>query len=137
MSNSESFAVARPSPRGFISTLMLGGLCAALALMAQSTNFSDPKHASFVRPAMVRRIDPPMMVRLIDPPATASVYDQESTMSAAQLLGRWDALITEASKRFHLPKAWIRAVMARESGGRTMLGKDMPIVSQAGAAHGL
>ncbi|MCK8279230.1 lytic transglycosylase domain-containing protein, partial [Erwinia amylovora] len=46
---------------------------------------------------------------------------------------RWDATITEASQRFHVPKAWIRAVMAHESGGRTMLGQDRPIVTRAGA----
>ena len=49
------------------------------------------------------------------------------------MLNRWDGIITEASQRFHVPKAWIRAVMARESGGRTMLGEDKPIVSSAGA----
>jgi len=32
-----------------------------------------------------------------------------------------------------VPKAWIRTVMAHESGGRTMLGEDRPIVSRAGA----
>ena len=42
-------------------------------------------------------------------------------------------MITEASQRFHVPKAWIRAVMRQESGGRTMLGEDQPIVSRAGA----
>ena len=32
-----------------------------------------------------------------------------------------------------MPKAWIRAVMARESGGRTMLAEGQPIISRAGA----
>jgi membrane-bound lytic murein transglycosylase B len=54
-------------------------------------------------------------------------------MSPSQLMGRWDGIITEASRRFHVPKTWIRAVMARESGGRTMLGEGKPIVSSAGA----
>jgi hypothetical protein len=49
------------------------------------------------------------------------------------LINRWDAIISEASQRFHIPRAWIRAVMARESGGRTMLGENQPIVSRAGA----
>ncbi|MBA2587412.1 MAG: lytic transglycosylase domain-containing protein [Alphaproteobacteria bacterium] len=74
------------------------------------------------------------MLRLIDATdVQPSAYDEESTMSAKQLLNRWDATITEASQRFHVPKAWIRAVMAHESGGRTMLGQDKPIVSRAGA----
>jgi Transglycosylase SLT domain len=126
VSDSKSLAVAELSSRWFMRTLILGGLCAAAALMTQSANF-NAKPA-----AIVRR---PMMVRMIVPPAPVqpSAYDKESTMSAGQLLERWDAVITEASKRFHVPKAWIRAVMARESGGRTMLGENMPIVSQAGA----
>jgi hypothetical protein len=121
----KSIAVAKPSPRGFTHTLILGGLCAAAALMMQNANF-DGKHE-----AIARR---PILVRLIDGSAVQpSAFDEESTMSASQLLGRWDATITEASQRFHVPKTWIRAVMAHESGGRTMLGEDRPMVSPAGA----
>lgn len=124
MSDSESIAIAEP--RWLMRTLILGGLCAAAALMAQNVNFSANPDAIVRRPVMVRLIDPPA-------PMQPSVYDEEATMSSAQLLGRWDAAIADASQRFHVPKAWIHAVMARESGGRTMLGKDMPIVSRAGA----
>jgi hypothetical protein len=122
VSDSKFIAVAKSLSR--MRILMLGGLCAAAALMAQSANFSAKPAA------IVRR---PMMVRMIAPPAPPSAFDEESTMSAAQLLGRWDEAITEASQRFHVPETWIRAVMARESGGRTMLGENMPIMSQAGA----
>ncbi|HEY0265141.1 MAG TPA: lytic transglycosylase domain-containing protein, partial [Rhizomicrobium sp.] len=66
-------------------------------------------------------------------PVQPSAFDEESTMTPAQLLNRWDGTVTEASRRFHVPKAWIRAVMQRESGGRTMLGQDRPMVSSAGA----
>jgi hypothetical protein len=123
----KSIAVAKPSPRGFTHTLILGGLCATAALMMQTANFTvSGKHE-----AIVRR---PILVRLIDGSAVQpSAFDEESTMSASQLLGRWDAAITEASQRFHVPKAWIRAVMAHESGGRTMLGEDQPMVSRSGA----
>ena len=125
MSDSESIAVAKPSPRGFMRTLMVGGLCAAAVLTMQGNHFTKPG-------AVVRR---PMLVRLIGGPVLMqpSAYDEEATMTPSQLLGRWDATITEASQRFHVPKAWIRAVMAHESGGRTMLGQDRPIVSSAGA----
>jgi hypothetical protein len=126
VSVSESIAVAKFSSRGLTRTLILVGLCAAAILMAQGAIFSAKQDAIVRRPIMVRLIDPPA-------PAQPSVYDEEAAMSSAQLLARWDATITEASQRFHVPKAWIRAVMARESGGRTMLGEDMPIVSQAGA----
>lgn len=78
-----------------------------------------------------------MLVRLIDaaqPKAVEpSAYDVESGMSSSQLLNRWDSVITEASQRFHVPAAWIRAVMRQESGGRTMLAANKPIVSRAGA----
>jgi len=121
----KSVSVAKPSPRGFTHTLILGGLCAAAALMMQNANFGG-KHEVIAR----RQI----LVRLIDGSAVQpSAFDEEATMSASQLLGRWDATITEASQRFHVPKAWIRAVMAHESGGRTMLGEDRPMVSPAGA----
>jgi hypothetical protein len=83
---------------------------------------------------IVRR---PVLMRLISAPAPApvqpSAFDEESTMSPAQLLNRWDAVMLEASNRFHIPQAWIRAVMRQESGGRTMLGEGQPIVSRAGA----
>jgi hypothetical protein len=121
VSDSKSAAVAKSLSR--MRILMLGGLCAAAALTASANFSTEPA-------AIVRR---PMMVRMIAPPTPPSAYDEESTMSSVQLLARWDEAITEASQRFHVPKAWIRAVMARESGGRTMLGENMPIVSQAGA----
>src|SRR5258708_40263323 len=54
-------------------------------------------------------------------------------MSRAHLIGRWHAMITRAASRFDVPKAWIREVMRQESGGRTMLGEGLPIVSRAGA----
>ena len=128
MSDHKSIAVAKPSPRGFTRTLILGGLCATAALMLQTANFD----VGGGHEAIARR---PILVQLIDGsgPVQPSAYDEESTMSSSQLLGRWDAAITEASQRFHVPKAWIRAVMAHESGGRTMLGEGKPIVSRAGA----
>ena len=133
MSDSETIAFAKPSPRGFMRTLILGGLCATAALMLQTANFNGGHEAVARRPILIRLISEP--VRLIDGsgPVQPSAYDEESTMSSSQLLGRWDALIGEASQRFHVPKPWIRAVMAHESGGRTMLGEDKPIVSRAGA----
>ncbi len=47
-------------------------------------------------------------------------------------LDRWQPLIAEASQRFGIPEAWIRAVMHAESGGQTML-DGQPITSPAGA----
>lgn len=47
-------------------------------------------------------------------------------------IAAWRPVIDEASARFGVPVAWIVAVMAAESGGRTHLG-GRPIVSRAGA----
>ncbi len=66
-------------------------------------------------------------------PKPVSEFATESAMSSAQLMNRWDPLIAEAAKQFSIPAAWIRAVMHRESGGRTMLGEGRPIKSKAGA----
>jgi len=54
-------------------------------------------------------------------------------MHFSQLMGRWNPFIVEASKRFGVPPVWIRAVMQVESGGRTMLGENRPMLSSAGA----
>jgi hypothetical protein len=117
--------VSQPSLGGFLAALLLGGLCIMAAWLMQES------HVPGARP--IAR--PEVLVRLISKPVTLqpSAYDEESAMSAAQLLNRWDGIIGEASKRFHVPAAWIRAVMAHESGGRTMLGENQPIVSRAGA----
>ncbi|NJO35956.1 MAG: lytic transglycosylase domain-containing protein [Rhodospirillales bacterium] len=47
-------------------------------------------------------------------------------------IDRWRDFIAEASRRFGVPEAWIRAVMQAESGGRTIL-DGRPITSPAGA----
>ena len=129
MSDSKSVSVAVPktSSRGFTRTLILGSFCAIAALTMQSMNFNKPHGRTAVRPpALFRLVGQPQ-------PVLPSAYDEEATMGPVQLINRWDAFITEASQRFHVPKAWIRAVMVRESGGRTMLGDNQPIISSAGA----
>ncbi len=127
MSNLSAVANLRPSPRAFARALMLGALFVAAALSLPAINLHSTSQGSVVRR--------PILIRLIDAatPAPAPVYDQEHHMSQAQLLNRWDAFVSEASQRFHVPKAWIRAVMRQETGGRTVLAADQPIVSRAGA----
>lgn len=66
-------------------------------------------------------------------PLPQTTFDQEQTMGARQLVDRWTPAITEASARFNIPATWIRAVLQTESGGRTMLGENRPIISRAGA----
>lgn len=54
-------------------------------------------------------------------------------MSPQQLLDRWQPLVQDAARKFHVPAAWLWAVMRRESAGRTVLADGRPIVSAAGA----
>jgi soluble lytic murein transglycosylase-like protein len=140
MSKSVSFAAARPSSRGFINTLFFGSLCVATAMAAHNTTIAMHPHARVAvvhQPILTQLIVPsevPMPMSVSVPqPTPAPAHDQESGIGPARLLHRWDNIITEASQRFHVPQAWIRAVMARESGGRTMLRENKPIVSRAGA----
>lgn len=66
-------------------------------------------------------------------PAQPSVFEEEAAMSSKELLDRWQPFIAEAAKKFDLPESWIRAVMQRESGGRTMMAENTPIASAVGA----
>ena len=54
-------------------------------------------------------------------------------MPPGALMARWDPVILQASRKFRIPADWIRAVMRQESGGRTMLAENIPIVSAVGA----
>ena len=64
--------------------------------------------------------------------AAQSEFAKEQAMSLAQLMDRWAPHIKEASSRFGVAEAWIRAVIRMESGGRTLL-DNKPITSHAGA----
>lgn len=59
---------------------------------------------------------------------SAAQFDQETTVRLQDL----QPFIDEASDRFGVPEAWIRAVIAAESGGRTTM-NGLPITSPAGA----
>jgi soluble lytic murein transglycosylase-like protein len=56
----------------------------------------------------------------------------EPIVATDAALDRWRGFIAEASRRFRVPEAWIRAVMQAESVGRTVL-DGRPITSRAGA----
>jgi soluble lytic murein transglycosylase-like protein len=60
-------------------------------------------------------------------------YQTEQAMGPAQLVERWKLFTDQAARRIGLPAVWIKAVMIEESGGRTMLAENTPIVSSAGA----
>lgn len=67
------------------------------------------------------------------PKRTASVFSQELTMPTSELINRWDPFVAEASRKFGVSEAWIKAVMRVETGGRTVQAGDHPITSRAGA----
>jgi soluble lytic murein transglycosylase-like protein len=116
-----------------LSTVVLA-VAALYILHPQSTphaarlQMSIPVRA-VVRTAAVMPKTPPRPTIITKP----SVFESEQQMSFAQLMNRWDPLIKIAAKRFDVPENWIRAVMRIESGGRTMLGENQPIISSAGA----
>jgi soluble lytic murein transglycosylase-like protein len=63
-----------------------------------------------------------------------SVFAQEQSLSPTQLIHRWTGNVQGgASKRFGVPVLWINAVMRMESGGRTMLAENLPMISDRGA----
>jgi hypothetical protein len=72
-------------------------------------------------------------VQRIEAPIPQSTFAQETRMGTHQLIDRWMPAIAAASTRFNIPASWVKAVVQMESGGRTMLGENRPIVSPAGA----
>lgn len=71
-----------------------------------------------------------MAAVMAPPPVVASAPEPPSNTAAR--LAQWRPWIAEASRRFDIPQAWIEAVIAAESGGRTHL-NNRPITSRAGA----
>src|ERR1700731_4608258 len=61
------------------------------------------------RSAALRLLSTPKGGR--DSRVAAGAFDKEQTMSFRQLMKRWDLDVAEASRRFSVPPAWIRAVM--------------------------
>jgi soluble lytic murein transglycosylase-like protein len=121
-----STVVLSRASSAFSRWLMLGVVAAGIALTAHPVRvkLSGPVAAPAL--PIVHAVSPSM-------PVIPSVFQQEAAMSDRQLLDRWNPLVQEAAGRFHVPAEWIRAVMQRESGGRTMLAEGLPIVSDAGA----
>jgi hypothetical protein len=92
------------------------------------------------RPAPVARLPDSVTHPIKTPPRiendtrwSAEEFAKEERMTTTQRMKRWDAHVEEASKRFKVPKAWIRAVIIAESSGRTMLAAGQPITSSMGA----
>ncbi|WP_051512875.1 lytic transglycosylase domain-containing protein [Skermanella stibiiresistens] len=89
--------------------LLLAGFVSGCA----SSDQGDVSNSSFGAPVQVVSLTP----------APAAPVDPKDP---------WRDLIAEASDRFDVPEQWIRVVMHRESGGRSMV-NGKPITSPAGA----
>ena len=123
-------ALSAPAPlpaRSFARLLLLGG--ATLALMGALHQLRMPVAPSVPQPVVSRFLAP----ETVSAPAGPSVFALEQAMPAGQLMARWDPLVQQAARKFKLSPEWIRAVMRQESGGRTMMGENAPIVSDVGA----
>jgi soluble lytic murein transglycosylase-like protein len=126
-------ALAAPAPlptRNFVRLLLLGG--ATLALMGLLYQIHSASPALPAAPQQLT-LDHFLDLNAVRAPVTPSVFMQEQAMPSAALMARWEPLIVQASHKFNVPAEWIRAVMRQESGGRTMLGENLPIVSTVGA----
>jgi soluble lytic murein transglycosylase-like protein len=131
---------------GFVAAVAAGILLpAAVGALALVVPSKDGPVA-LVRPAQAMTVHaPPAHVARIVPsaklvnvpkakaPAKPSAFDQEARMSHAELMNRWNGEIGVAAERFGVPQSWLRAVMAAESGGRTMSSETRPITSSMGA----
>lgn len=107
-------------------------LISATMLVAQQTVHQDTGSV-FGRAATHISLTFPFIIHAEPQDGDTTAFDQELEMTRQQLLDRWNPLVEAASKRFGVPVAWIRAVIARESGGRTMSSATQPITSSAGA----
>jgi soluble lytic murein transglycosylase-like protein len=66
------------------------------------------------------------------PVPIAPIRDPDAGLTTAQRIKRFEPFISEAARRFNVPKPWIRGVMRLESGGHLMLNGE-PTQSRAGA----
>lgn len=124
----------RPWATAAATGLAIAGIAAVLAFTL--TQHRGPAPVRKAHPAVVplRKTIKAAAPKPAKPRAAKpSVFASEQQMSTRQRMDRWTPTIAEAAKRFGVPQPWIRAVMLIESGGRTMLGENQPIVSSMGA----
>jgi soluble lytic murein transglycosylase-like protein len=123
---SEDFILAARHGAAALGSMATLTLLVGLTMVTMGgMRFGTPSVATFSMPQSLSR--------LFTAPDAPSVYDAEAGMSPKALLDRWSPYIAEASARFGVPQSWIRAVIRRESGGRTVMEDDLPLTSFAGA----
>lgn len=127
---SQTVARARDGVSGLFSKFAL------LSAVTIAAFFALPFHNAHHLPPLHGvqfEIRVPRVSVALDESNVPSIFEQEMAMSPKELLDRWKPFVQEASRRFHMPVSWIRAVISRESGGRTMEAQNAPITSDAGA----
>ena len=130
--DSASVAARRGAAATLSSLFMLGLMATALLMMVQQVRLMKPYRMASEGNSFRRlMLLPP--VPEIRPASPSPDLIKEMGMSSTELLDRWNPLIEEAADRFHIPAAWLKAVMRRESGGRTLLSDGTPITSPVGA----
>jgi hypothetical protein len=117
----------RRSNRGILTWVLPLGVLAAVTTLALRYEKPAPP-APHAKPVAAPVIT---LQRAAPPPDTA--FTREAAMSPQALVMRWEPLVTEASRRLDVPPDWIRAVIRMESGGRTLMGENLPITSDMGA----
>ena len=127
-----TIAAARPR-RGFGRFLLLGAVTMAAVAFWQGAERSSPSVASLTMTMPHLDIAHLFIPETVVVTPTSSVFVKEQAMSSSALMERWEPIIQRASEKFHIPAQWIRAVMRQESGGRTVLADNSPIMSAAGA----
>jgi soluble lytic murein transglycosylase-like protein len=131
-----TFAAPSLSIVAATSLAILTGIVATATLTSHTslTRSYAPMHfAETPAHKIFAKVFAPKRIIVVAAPAQPSAFDNEQKMTYGQLMRRWDPVIAQASKRFGVPVAWIRAVMQLESGGKTMLSESQRIVSRAGA----
>jgi len=108
---------------GTFRSLLIAAIAAAVFAPHDAIAASPPPRAAPPKAVPAKPAAPPKL----------SAFDKEQQMSFGQLMKRWNPLVAQASKRFDVPQTWLRAVMAAESGGRTMSSRTQAITSSAGA----
>lgn len=123
---------ANPAAPRLPAGLWLAGLLVVAAIAAPLWHGASAPAPGAVHSAAAKLAKPAIApVVLAQKPASA--FAIEAQLTHAELMARWDPLINAASQRMGVPADWIRDVMRAESGGRTMLAENTPIVSDMGA----
>ena len=140
-----AFRRRNPSPeptRGFARLVTFGAITLGLIAVLHQGNWQQDSAAPSSAQLSLERLFPsatPQLRRFFKPETVyvhsgdAAQFAHEQTMTPSQMMARWEPAIDQAARKFKVPAQWIRAVMRQESGGRTMLAENLPIVSTAGA----